>query len=101
MDGVAKKIIIELISILSATGSRNLPKSVTWLFFLAKYPSKKSVNDAIKNTKKIIRNTKLIPVLPNVGSWRFGKKDKTNKLMSISAMIMILENVILVGKFIF
>ena len=52
MQGAVSIIINAPITrILSAIGSKNLPKSVTRLYFLAIYPSKKSVNAA---TKKII-----------------------------------------------
>ena len=57
---LAKNIIIELTNILSAIGSKNLPKSVTSLFFLAKYPSSESVRLANANTAKIIIIIQLI-----------------------------------------
>ena len=47
---LSKTIIPATTSILSAIGSRNLPKSVTRLCFLAKCPSTKSVQDATINT---------------------------------------------------
>jgi hypothetical protein len=47
-----KKIIALVVIILSAIGSNNFPKEVTWLYFLAKKPSNQSV---------IIANTKTIP----------------------------------------
>ncbi len=56
-SSIAKQIIIELISILSAIGSQIFPISVTQLYFLAIKPSKKSVKDAIQNkTPEIIKN---------------------------------------------
>ena len=36
-------MIAVVASNLSAIGSKNFPRSVTWLFFLAKYPSRKSL----------------------------------------------------------
>ena len=44
--------MIETISILSAIGSRNLPKFDSISNFLAKYPSKKSEIQAIKYSNK-------------------------------------------------
>jgi hypothetical protein len=41
-----------IISILSAIGSSSLPKSEVKFFLLAKKPSKKSVSEASKKTKK-------------------------------------------------
>ena len=43
---INKKPFAEQISSLSARGSINFPKSVTRLFFLARYPSKKSDTEA-------------------------------------------------------
>lgn len=44
------------INILSAKGSRKRPSGVTWLYFLAKYPSYASVIEAtIKMTKALTR----------------------------------------------
>ena len=100
MFGAIKKITMELIKSLSATGSKNLPKSVTWLFFLAKYPSRKSVNEAIKKITKTMRYTKLIPVFPNSGKLRFGKKERIKSAIIIKTIAMILVTVILVGVFI-
>jgi hypothetical protein len=45
----AKIISVELTRILSAIGSNSFPKFVTWLFFLARYPSSQSVAEAKPN----------------------------------------------------
>jgi hypothetical protein len=50
----ANKIKNELVKILSAIESKNFPRLVIWLYFLAIYPSKKSVAEAITKIQKQI-----------------------------------------------
>ena len=79
--------------ILSAIGSKNFPKFVTWLFFLAKYPSSLSVIDAIININSIIHIVVDMPKkLPGIS-----KKDT----ITIIGTSIILNSVNLFGKFIF
>lgn len=57
--------------ILSAKGSINLPKFVTWFLLLAKYPSTLSVTES---TTKITKATQgLIQSSPPLGSIQFGQ----------------------------
>lgn len=98
----ARKIKVVVIMILSANGSNNFPNVVAWLFFLAKYPSIKSVIIAIK---------KIIPVpykkycpLFWVVTWL--KEKSTYQVKQIKFTIKgitrkILNIVNLFGKFIF
>ena len=51
-----KQINADITSILSASGSKNLPKFVIWPYFLASLPSKWSVSDATKKTIKARKN---------------------------------------------
>ena len=73
-------------SSLSARGSINLPKSVTKLYFLAIFPSKKSVIDAIINITHDIK--KKLLTCDNISITKTGIKH-------------ILSKVSLFGKFIF
>jgi hypothetical protein len=49
LDCAAKITSTEFTRILSAIGSNSFPKFVTWLFFLARYPSSQSVAEAKPN----------------------------------------------------
>ena len=100
-QGNTRKIRRPLTSILSAIGSRNFPKSVTWFHFLAKYPSRKSVKEATINTIHAIRYTRLIPEFPRSGDSNEGITEQANKKTSKTATRTILTVVIFVGIFIF
>ena len=85
-DGtVSKNIKAVLTKSLSAIGSKNLPRLVTILYFLAIYPSKKS------DTARRINN-------PNATKFEYGKL--INPTAKNTGNNIILENVILFGKFI-
>lgn len=51
-----KQISVDITNILSANGSKNLPKFVICPHFLASFPSKWSVNDAIRKIIKVRKN---------------------------------------------
>lgn len=51
-----KQINVDITSILSASGSKNLPKLVICPYFLASLPSKWSVSDATKKITKAKKN---------------------------------------------
>src|SRR5690554_2425717 len=95
-------IIVEKTQSLSANGSIYLPKFVMILFFLAIYPSKKSVKDAKINIIIITIFSNVISVpnmrLPNIVVL---SKIGINDIIIIIAITQILDKVSLFGKFIF
>ncbi len=80
-----KQISADITSILSASGSKNFPKSVIWLFFRASFPSKWSVIEATINTQSASKN------LTGIAS--------TSKKKTISGTSNILNIVSLLGVF--